>query len=156
HLCRRLLDGGAEVIGVDSLTTGSESNATDLSALRNFTLVRQDIREPIAISGRVDRVFNMACPASPVDFHEKARGIMLRCSVGVKNLLDLARDKGALFLQASTSECYGDPLVHPQPETYRGNVSTTGPRAPYDEGKRFAEALITTYQRLYHHPIRIV
>jgi dTDP-glucose 4,6-dehydratase len=98
----------------------------------------------------------MACPASPVDFHEKAIDIMLTCSIGVKNMLDLARSKKALFLQASTSEAYGDPLVHPQPETYRGNVNTIGPRGPYDEGKRFAEAMVMTYHRLYHAPTRIV
>lgn len=156
HLCRRLLAADHAVVGVDSLTTGSEANAADLASHKNFILLRQDIRQPLAVAGRIDRIFNMACPASPVDFHDKAVDIMLTCSLGVKNLLDLAREKGSLFLQASTSECYGDPLVHPQPETYRGNVNTLGPRAPYDEGKRFAEAMVMTYHRLHHLPVRIV
>jgi dTDP-glucose 4,6-dehydratase len=156
HLCHRLLDAQHDVIGVDSLTTGSEHNVADLSKHGRFSFTRQDIVHPLAIDGRIDRIYNMACPASPVDFHDKAVEIMLTCSLGVKNLLDLAREKGSLLLQASTSECYGDPLVHPQPETYRGNVSPIGPRAPYDEGKRFAEALISTYHRLYHLPVRIV
>jgi dTDP-glucose 4,6-dehydratase len=156
HLCNRLLDTQHEVLGIDSLTTGSPQNVSDLSKRGGFEFKRHDIAAPLAIDGPIDRIYNMACPASPVDFHDKAVEIMLTCSIGVKNVLDLARGKGALFLQASTSECYGDPLVHPQPETYRGNVSTTGPRAPYDEGKRFAEALVTTYHRLFHLPVRIV
>jgi len=156
HLCSRLLRGGHEIVGVDSMTTGSPANADDLSRTKGFTLIRQDICKPLSIAGPVDRIFNMACPASPVDFHHKAVEIMLTCSVGVKNLLDLATQNGALYLQASTSECYGDPQVHPQPETYRGNVNTIGPRAPYDEGKRFAEAMVSTYHRLHHTAIRIV
>ncbi len=156
HLCRRLLDAGHQVVGVDSMTTGSPANAADLSRIGGFTFIEQDIREPLRIDGPVDRIYNMACPASPVDFHDKAVEIMLTCSVGVKNLLDLARAKSAQILQASTSECYGDPLVHPQPETYRGNVNPIGPRAPYDEGKRFAEAMVMTYHRLYGVSTRIV
>src|SRR5438046_5625982 len=88
HLCHRLLGTGAEVVGMDSLTTGSETNVKDLSAAKNFSFARQDICQPIQLAGKLDRIFNMACPASPVDFHEKAVGIMLTCSVGVKNLLD--------------------------------------------------------------------
>ncbi|RIK66413.1 MAG: NAD-dependent dehydratase [Planctomycetota bacterium] len=156
HLCTRLLDAGHEVIAVDSLVTGSEANATDLSRNPRLTLLRQDIAHPLTIDGPIDRIFNMACPASPVDFHEKAIEIMLTCSVGVKNLLDLARDKSALYLQASTSECYGDPLEHPQKETYRGNVNPIGPRAPYDEGKRFAEAMTSAYHRNFGVATRIV
>ncbi len=156
HLTQRLLEAGHEVVGVDSMTTGSPANEADLRRNAKFTFIRQDIASPLAISGPVDRIYNMACPASPIDFHEKAVEIMLTCSVGVKNLLDLANEKKALFLQASTSECYGDPLVHPQPESYRGNVNPIGPRAPYDEGKRFAEAMTTTYHRLHHTQIRIV
>jgi dTDP-glucose 4,6-dehydratase len=156
HLSCRLLEGGHEVIGVDSLTTGSRANVDDLTVHRGFTFVRQDIVEPLNLKPPIDRIYNLACPASPVDFHDKAVEIMMTCSVGVRQLLDLARDTGALFLQASTSECYGDPLVHPQPETYRGNVNPIGPRAPYDEGKRFAEALVMTYHRLHHLPIRLV
>lgn len=156
HLCRRLLRAGHEVIGIDSMTTGSPRNAELLQADTHFQFLRRDIASPISLDGPVDRIFNMACPASPVDFEHKAVEIMLTCSIGVKNVLELAREKGALFLQASTSECYGDPLEHPQPETYRGNVSTTGPRAPYDEGKRFAEAMTSTYHRLHHVRTRLV
>ncbi|OQY99149.1 MAG: NAD-dependent dehydratase [Planctomycetes bacterium UTPLA1] len=156
HLCRRLLDAGHEVVGIDNLITGSPKNAEDLARIKGFTYIRQDICSPLRMDGPVDRVFNLACPASPVDFHEKAVEIMLACSVGVKNLLDLSLEKHSLFLQASTSECYGDPLEHPQKETYRGNVSSIGPRAPYDEGKRFAEAMTMTYHRLRSVSTRMV
>ena len=156
HLSRRLLDGGHEVIGVDNLVTGSSENARDLSKLRGFRFIEHDICRPLTIDGPVDRIFNMACPASPVDFHEKAIEIMLTCSVGVKNLLDLALEKHSLFLQASTSECYGDPLEHPQKETYRGNVSPIGPRAPSRAGKRLAAALPLNYPRLLGLSTRMV
>lgn len=156
HLCCRLLEAGNEVVGVDSMTTGAEANRNDLCKDSRFSFVLQDICEPLSIDGPVDRIFNMACPASPVDFHEKALEIMQTCSAGVRSLLELAKDKSALFLQASTSECYGDPLEHPQREVYRGNVNTLGPRAPYDEGKRFAEAMTMTYHRLHGVQTRIV
>ena len=156
HLCHRLLSDGHSVTGLDSMTTGSKANLADLRSHKAFSFIEQDIARPLAVDGPVDRIFNMACPASPVDFHDKAIEIMLTCSTGVKNLLDLSLSKRALLLQASTSECYGDPLVHPQPETYYGNVNPIGPRAPYDEGKRFAEAMVTTYRRLHHAQVRIV
>lgn len=156
HLCQRLIGAGHEILGVDNLVTGSEVNAQDLSKLPGFTMIRQDICEPLPVTGRVDRIFNLACPASPIDFHEKAVEIMMTCSVGVKNLLDLAKRHDALLLQASTSECYGDPIEHPQNENYRGNVSTIGPRAPYDEGKRFAEAMVSTYHRCFGLHTRLV
>lgn len=156
HLSRRLLKAGNDVVGVDNLVTGSRQNAKDLLEIKGFTFIEQDICKPLRIDGSVDRIFNMACPASPVDFHEKAVEIMLTCSVGLKNLLDLALEKHSLLLQASTSECYGDPLEHPQKETYRGNVSPIGPRAPYDEGKRFAEAMTMTYHRLHSLSTRMV
>lgn len=156
HLSRRLLDAGHEVVGVDSLTTGSRANADALCKAPGFSFIQQDIVQPLRIDGAVHRIFNLACPASPVDFHDKAVEIMLTCSVGVKNLLDLALAKSAVILQASTSECYGDPLVHPQPETYRGNVNPLGPRAPYDEGKRLAEAMMMTYHRGFGVSTRIV
>ncbi|HVP12457.1 MAG TPA: UDP-glucuronic acid decarboxylase family protein [Phycisphaerae bacterium] len=156
HLSRRLLGAGHEVIGIDSMTTGSPANAADLRRLPNFSFLKQDIVNLPAIDGQVSRIYNMACPASPVDFRDKALEIMATCSTGVRNLLELARQKNALFLQASTSECYGDPLEHPQPETYFGNVNPIGPRAPYDEGKRFAEALTMSYHRLHGVPTRIV
>jgi dTDP-glucose 4,6-dehydratase len=156
HLSRRLLDAGHDVIGIDSMTTGSEANAADLQRSRNFSFFRRDIVNLPAIDGPVARIYNMACPASPVDFRDKALEIMETCSTGVRSLLELARQKNALFLQASTSECYGDPLQHPQPESYFGNVNPIGPRAPYDEGKRFAEALSMSYSRLHGVQTRIV
>ncbi len=156
HLCRRLLDAGCEVIGVDNLLTGSEANAADLRQHRAFAFIRHDIIERRAFDGPVDRVYNLACPASPADFHDKAVAILDVCSAGVRNMLDLARDKGAVFLQAATRDCYGDPAVHPQAESYFGNVNPIGPRAPYDEGKRFAEALTMTYHRLFGLRTRIV
>lgn len=156
HLSHRLLDEGHDVVGVDNYTTGSAQNIRDLSAHPRFDFVEQDIVEPLYINGPVDMILNMACPASPIDFESKAVEIMQTCSVGVFNLLELARSSGALFLQASTSECYGDPLEHPQRETYRGNVNPIGPRAPYDEGKRFGEALTMTYHRKYGLRTRMV
>ncbi len=156
HLCRRLLDAGHEVVGIDNMLTGSERNAADLDAHANFSFLRHDITRPFEVDGDVDRVFNMACPASPVDFHDKAVAIMDVCSAGVRNMLETAKAKQAVFLQASTSECYGNPTQHPQPETYFGNVNPIGPRAPYDEGKRFAEALTMSYHRLHGLHTRIV
>jgi dTDP-glucose 4,6-dehydratase len=144
------------VVGVDNLATGSRRNADDLGALSGFSFVEHDICEPLKIDGPVDRIYNLACPASPVDFHEKAIEILMTCSVGVRNLLEFADRRKALFLQASTSECYGDPLVHPQSETYYGNVNPIGPRSPYDEGKRFAEAMTMTYRRRRGVSTRIV
>lgn len=155
HLARRLLDAEHEVVGIDSMTTGSEGNLDDLRRHPRFSFIRQDIVGVNAVEGPVDRIFNMACPASPVDFRDKAVEIMTTCSLGVRNMLELARQKRALFLQASTSECYGDPLQHPQPETYYGNVNPIGPRAPYDEGKRFAEALTMSFHRRYDVRTRI-
>lgn len=158
HLSRRFALAGHRVLGVDNLVTGSEANVRALQALPGFEFIRHDIEQPLELPGPIDRIFNFACPASPADFDTKAIEIMLTCSIGVKSLLDLARAKHALFLQASTSECYGDPPPehHPQKETYRGNVNTLGPRAPYDEGKRFAEAMTMTYHRLYGLHTRIV
>ena len=156
HLCRRLLDEGHEVVGLDSLTTGQQRNIDDLSSQPRFEFGRRDIADATGDSGKLDAIYNMACPASPVDFRDKAVEIMRTCSRGVMNLLELARRQNCVYLQASTSECYGDPLVHPQPETYWGNVNPIGPRAPYDEGKRFAEALTMSYQRLHGVRTRIV
>ena len=156
HLSKRLLDDGHHVIGVDSMTTGSRRNAEDLARDSRFSFIRQSINDPLEINGAVNRIFDFACPASPVDFRDKAIEIMQTCSVGVKSLLDLALAKSALFLHASTSECYGDPKEHPQPESYWGNVNPIGPRSPYDEGKRFSEALTFAYRRTHGVQTRIV
>ncbi|MCK6455553.1 MAG: SDR family oxidoreductase [Phycisphaerae bacterium] len=156
HLARRLLTDGDEVVGLDNLVSGQRQNAADLSADARFAFVEHDICEPLPDVGRFEVVINMACPASPVDFRDKAIEILRTCSVGVERLLDVAQRSGAVFVQASTSECYGDPLVHPQPETYWGNVNPIGVRAPYDEGKRFAEALVMSFHRRHGTATRIV
>ncbi len=158
HLTRRLLASGHDVLGLDNLVTGSNANLADLQKQAGFSFKSHDICQPFDLPGKVDRIYNLACPASPVDFHDKAVLIMMTCSVGMKNILDLALAKQALILHSSTSECYGDPPPehHPQKETYRGNVNQLGPRGPYDEGKRFAEALVMSYHRLHALPTRMV
>lgn len=147
HLCERLLADGHEVVGIDNLITGQRLNLDVLRARSSFQFVEQDICSPLAVDGPVDVVFDFACPASPIDFEPKALDILNVCSAGVLNALSLAREKNAVFVQASTSECYGDPEEHPQRETYWGNVNPIGLRSPYDEGKRFAEALIMAHHR---------
>jgi len=156
HLCERLLRDGHEVIGVDSFITGQPRNVTDLQAHERFTFIRQDIVEPLAVTGSVDRVYNLACPASPVDFVPKAIEILRTCSEGVRQVLELCRRTGARLMHASTSECYGDPLEHPQRETYVGHVNPIGHRSPYDEGKRFAESLVMAYHRRHGVSVGIV
>jgi len=147
HLCERLLSDGHQVVGVDNFITGQADNLEVLRRFPGFLFVEQDISEPLIVEGAVDVVFNFACPASPVDFRSKALEILQVCSAGVTNGLMLARDKDAVFVQASTSECYGDPQEHPQTESYWGHVNPVGQRSAYDEGKRFAEALITAHRR---------
>jgi len=144
HLVERLCRDGYQVVGVDNFITGQRANCEYLKQYENFSFLEQDIIEPWSIDGPVDLIFNFACPASPVDFHSKALEILRVCSDGVLNALTLARNKNAVFVQASTSECYGDPLEHPQKESYWGNVNPVGERSPYDEGKRYAEALVMT------------
>lgn len=155
HLCRRLLDDGHEIVGLDNLISGTRRNIADLSADPRFTFVEHDIVEAVGVDGQVDAVFNLACPASPLDFERYAIEILSVCSQGTRCMLDLARDKGAVMLHASTSECYGDPEIHPQPESYWGHVNPIGTRACYDEGKRFAEALVMTYHRRHALDVRI-
>lgn len=151
HLCERLLADGHQVVGIDNFITGQQLNLDALRPNSSFQFVEQDICSPpvalVPVDGPVDVVFNFACPASPIDFEPKALDILNVCSAGVLNLLSLAREKNAVFVQASTSECYGDPEEHPQRETYWGNVNPIGLRSPYDEGKRFAEALIMAHHR---------
>ena len=155
HLAERLLREGAEVVGVDNLSTGQSKHSTFLESVGDFTFFNADIVAGLSVDGPVDVVFNLACPPSPVDFGPKGLDILRTCSEGVRHLLELADDKEAVFVHSSTSECYGDPLVHPQPETYWGNVNPIGPRAPYDEGKRFAEALAVTHRRLRGTKVRL-
>ena len=154
-MCGRLLDRGYEVVCVDNLVTGSAANVKSLLDRPGMAFIEADITGPVPVSGRFDAVVNLACPASPVDFGPLAIEILDVCSRGVANLLGVAARDGARFLQASTSEVYGDPLVHPQPETYWGNVNPVGPRSVYDEAKRFAEALVMAHHRKHGTLVRI-
>ena len=155
HLARRYLGEGHEVIGLDNYVTGDRRNVRWLGEWNNFAFIRHDVTKPVMLTGRVDLVCNLACPASPADFSIKSLEILRVCSEGVRQLLELARAKEAVFLQSSTSEVYGDPDVHPQVETYWGHVNPIGPRSMYDEGKRFAEATIVAYRRRYGMPVRM-
>lgn len=158
-LCEFYLNKGATVIGLDNYITGSHSNIDDLSKYDKFEFYETDISErlPQELKKKhIDYIFSLASPASPLDFGTIPMEIMRVNSEGTYKLLELARDKKARFLGASTSEIYGDPEVHPQPETYFGNVNSIGPRACYDESKRFAEAMIMTYHNHYDVETRIV
>jgi nucleoside-diphosphate-sugar epimerase len=155
HLCERLLNEGQEVVGVDDLSTGQRANVEDLQAHRHFEFHERNIAEPLPIGGRFDLVYNLACPASPTDFGPRRLHILEACSRGVWNLLDFCRRIGARLLHTSTSEVYGDPEEHPQKETYWGHVNPIGPRCCYDEGKRFAEALITNYVSHFGTDVRL-
>lgn len=141
HLCDALLAQGQRVICVDSYLTGSEANIRPLMNNPGFRMIEKDICEPLVVDEPVDFVYNLACAASPPQYQADPAHTMMTCVVGTRNLMALAEEHGASFLQASTSEVYGDPEEHPQREDYRGNVNCTGPRACYDEGKRAAEAL---------------
>jgi UDP-glucuronate decarboxylase len=141
HLCDALLAGGKAVICVDSYLTGSKKNVRPLMNHPNFRLIEQDICELKPIDTPLGQIYNLACAASPPQYQADPVHTMMTCVAGTGNLLAMAEEHGASFLQASTSEVYGDPVEHPQREDYRGNVSCTGPRACYDEGKRAAEAL---------------
>lgn len=157
HLCERLLrDGAAQVVAIDSLLTGSAHNVEDLSRLASFAFVRHDICEPIPWEGRCDVVFNLASPASPIDYAQLPIETLRVGAIGTENALRLAERAKAIFLQASTSEVYGDPLVHPQREEYWGNVNPVGPRSCYDEAKRFGEAMVMAYRRVREANTRIV
>jgi dTDP-glucose 4,6-dehydratase len=146
HLCDRLRDEGTEVVCVDNLLTGSADNVRGRSGDPGFTLDVRDVCEPFDVPGPVDLVLHLASPASPHDYARHPVETLKAGSHGTANALDLAHRKGARFLLASTSEVYGDPLVHPQTESYWGNVNPVGPRSQYDEAKRYAEALTTAYR----------
>jgi dTDP-glucose 4,6-dehydratase len=149
HLCERLIAEGYLVLCVDNLSTGVRENVAHLEGGPGFEYVHHDVTLPLRIEGRLDEVYHFASPASPKDFERIPVQILMAGSRGTHNVLDLALARDARFLLASSSEVYGDPLVHPQHEEYRGNVSTTGVRSVYDEAKRYAEALTTAYHR--HH-----
>ncbi|MDQ2724739.1 MAG: GDP-mannose 4,6-dehydratase [Actinomycetota bacterium] len=146
-LCSRLLARGDQVVCVDNLVTGSRAHVTALAAHPGFTWIGADISKGVPVGGAIDVIYNLACPASPADFGPLAMEILAVGSSGLRNLAELAREYGARLLHASTSEVYGDPLVHPQPETYWGNVNPIGPRSVYDEAKRFGEAMVSAYRR---------
>jgi dTDP-glucose 4,6-dehydratase len=154
-MCRQLLDRGEQVTSVDSLVTGSPDNIKELVDREGMTFVEADITSVLDLDVRFDAVINLACPASPADFGSLALEILDAGSRGVANLLEIARRCDARFLQASTSEVYGEPLVHPQVETYWGNVNPVGPRSAYDEAKRFGEALTMAFHRRYDVDVRI-
>ncbi len=147
HLCDYLLAQDFEVLCLDNLVTGSKRNVRHLLEEPGFRFQRADVTRRLNIVGRVDVVFNLASPASPKDYLAMPLGTLAVGSTGTRNLLELALQRKAVFVQASTSEVYGDPLRHPQPESYWGNVNPVGPRSVYDEAKRFGEALVMAYHR---------
>jgi dTDP-glucose 4,6-dehydratase len=157
HLCDSLLAAGHSVVGVDNLCTGNLANLSHLEREPRFSLLERDITKPFDV-GKVDFVFNFASPASPIDYTRLGVETLLVGSAGTINTLDIARKYSAGFLHASTSECYGDPEVHPQVESYWGHVNPVGPRSVYDEAKRFSEAAVMAYHRYYGvdtHLVRI-
>ena len=157
HLTDAVLQRGDEVIGVDNLATGNTANIAHLRSEPRFRFLEHDITRPFDV-GKIDFLFNFASPASPDDYHRLGVETLLVGSAGTINTLDLARKYGAGYLHASTSECYGDPEVHPQVESYWGRVNPVGPRSVYDEAKRFSEAAVTAYRRYYAvdtHLVRI-
>ena len=156
HLTDRLLAEGHRVIGVDNFITGSTANIEHLAGNENYRFIKHDVSTHITIPGEVDYVFHFASPASPIDYLEHPIPTLKVGSLGTHNALGLAKAKNATFLLASTSECYGDPLVHPQREDYWGNVNPIGPRGVYDEAKRFAEAMTMAYHRFHKVDTKIV
>lgn len=155
HLCDRLIAQGYEVICLDSFFTGSQANIAHLKPHPRFRLLTQDVTEPIAIDA-LDEIYNLACPASPVHYQYDPIHTMKTSVLGALNVLELAKRTGAKAFQASTSEVYGDPSIHPQVESYWGNVNPIGPRSCYDEGKRAAETLFFDYHRTLGIPIKVV
>jgi dTDP-glucose 4,6-dehydratase len=149
HLCDRLILEGWSVVCLDSLLTGHDENLDALRSHPRFTYVQRDVTEPIDVDGAFDDVLHLASPASPVDYLRWPIETLRVGAIGTLNALELALAKGARFFLASTSEAYGDPLVHPQPEAYWGNVNPIGPRSVYDEAKRYAEAATMAYQRTH-------
>jgi dTDP-glucose 4,6-dehydratase len=156
HLCDALLRRGDQVVAIDNLSTGRLQNIEHLFGRDGFTYARHDVSNYVWVPGRVDAVLHFASPASPKDYLEMPIQTLKVGSLGTHNCLGLAKDKGARFLLASTSEVYGDPGVHPQPESYWGNVNPVGPRGVYDEAKRFAEAMTMAYHTHHGLEVRIV
>jgi dTDP-glucose 4,6-dehydratase len=155
HLCRALLERGDEVVAIDNLVTGDVANVEELFTDRAFTFIEHDVSMYVTVPGPVDAVLHFASPASPKDYMEKPIQTLKVGSLGTHNTLGLAKAKRARYLLASTSEVYGDPQVHPQPESYWGHVNPVGPRGVYDEAKRFAEAMTMAYHRYHALDVRI-
>lgn len=155
HLCRRLINEGHQVICLDNLFTGTRNNVKDLIDKSNFELIIQDVTQPIQLDN-IDQIYNLACPASPIHYQYNPVKTVETNVIGAINVLNLAKRTGACVLQASTSEVYGDPTVHPQKEEYWGNVNPIGIRSCYDEGKRAAETLFFDYHRQYGVDIKVV
>ena len=154
HLCDRLVEAGHDVICLDNFFTSQKANVAHLLGRPNFDLIRHDVTQPIWLE--VDQIYNLACPAAPGHYQFNPIKTLKTSVAGAINMLGMARRCGARILQASTSEVYGDPEVHPQPESYRGNVNPIGPRACYDEGKRAAETLFMDYHRMNRTDIRLI
>ncbi len=155
HLCDQLLNLGHDVVGVDNLLTGDSANLVEAHKNPNFKFVEHDITKPLFFEEKIDQVYNLACPGSPVHYLTNPVATIKASTIGMINMLGLARKHGARIFQASTSEVYGDPEVHPQTEEYRGNVNPIGPRACYDEGKRCAETLCFDYHRMHRMEIKV-
>ena len=155
HLCKRLLNENHKVICLDNLFTGTLKNIEDFKNNNNFEFVNHDITKPY-YRDNIDEIYNLACPASPIHYQSNPIKTVKTCTIGVINMLGLAKKNNAKILQASTSEVYGDPEIHPQKEDYNGNVNTLGYRSCYDEGKRCAETLFMDYKREHNLNIRIV
>lgn len=156
HLCTKLVSNGWDVVGFDNLLTSEMDNLAHLEGREGFSFVRHDVTEYIDVGGDVDWVLHWASPASPIDYLQFPIQTMKVGSLGTWRALGVAKDKGAGFVLASTSEVYGDPQVHPQPETYWGHVNPIGPRGVYDEAKRYAEALSMAYHREHGVPVKLV
>ncbi len=155
HLCKALLELGHNIICLDNLFTGSMNNISNLTENVNFEFVKHDITEPY-YRENIDEIYNLACPASPIHYQYNPIKTVKTCTIGVINMLGLAKKNNAKILQASTSEVYGDPNVHPQVEKYNGNVNPIGPRSCYDEGKRCSETLFMDYRREHNLKIKII
>ncbi len=156
HLCDWFIGHGFKVLALDNFVTGSMDNIAHLTKNKKFKFIKHDISKPILIPGKINYVLNFASPASPVDYLNLSIQTMKVGGLGTHNALGIAKAKGAIFLLASTSEVYGDPLEHPQKETYWGNVNPIGPRGVYDEAKRFAEALTLAYKKVHKMDVKIV
>lgn len=156
NLCHKLLESGNGVIGLDDFSSGTLKNLESLKKHKKFKFIKADICQPLELEGEIAGIYNLACPASPVFYQKMPIHTLKTCSIGIFNLARLAKQKNARFLQASTSEVYGDPEISPQKESYRGNVCPVGPRSCYDEGKRFAESALASFARSDGLDARIV